>query len=101
MKLVLKERGFDVPSEYQEKAALLADEASKVSRGLASGISTPSGAVHQAEVRSKLMILSHCGDKFLIEVVKTLGLEKNDYASWEFSLGGKVLIGRRYEFQED
>jgi len=101
MKLVLKERGFEVPLEYREKAALLVEEVNIVMRGLASSISMPRRVDHQAEAKNRITILNHCGDRLLSEVVEALGMKKKDYAYWEFVKGGEVLLGRRYEFEED
>ena len=101
MKLVLKERGFEVPLEYREKAALLIEEVNILTKGLASAISVPRGAEHQAEARNRVATLNHCGDRLLMEVVGALGMNKMDYAYWEFAKMGEVLLGRRYEFEED
>jgi len=99
MKLVLKERDFEVPPKYREKAALLVEEANITMKGFT--ISVPRGVNQQAEAKSRLVMLNHCGDKLLSEVVESLGMQKNDYAYWEFVKGGEILLGRRYEFEEE
>jgi len=101
MKLVLKERGFEIPPEYQEKSSLLVEEVNIVMRSLASAITTPRKTDGQVEAKNRMTILNHCGDKLLLEVTEALGVQKNDYAYWEFVKGGEVLLGRRYEFEED
>lgn len=101
MKLVLKERDFEVPLKYREKAALLVEEANIIMKGLAPPISIPRRADQQAEAKGRLMILNHCGDKLLSEAVEALGMQKSDYAYWEFVRGGELLLGRRYEFEEE
>lgn len=101
MKLVLKERDFEVPLKFREKAALLVDEVNLLMKGMTFGISVPRGVDHQAEARNRLMILNHCGDKLLSDVVEALGMDKRDYAQWEFTRGGELLLGRRYEFEEE